>query len=242
MPSSSAWTPSSTPTATQSTFASPSAAPERERPLEASAERRRNRVAVRLEFALPKAQPLFLIVRGPAPSCRVVGVVPIRGQAGENVVRFAGRVRERVLDPGVYLLTISPTRHLVPTAESEPVRVVSPRRTVPLPESQRGPTCSVSPLLTVARLLRAEMPSEPAAGSSVRARPAAPLRPPTNVPEEEGDSGGLPGLIPSPGALIPDADTGPIELVATFVVFALGLGLLFLVLASVARAIRGHSL
>jgi hypothetical protein len=195
---------------------------------------------VRLEFELPRAQALFLIVRGPAPSCRVVGVVPIRGRAGENVVRFAGRVRERVLEPGVYLLTVSPTRHLVPAAESEPVRVVSPRRTVPLPESQRAPTCSSSPLLTVARLLRAEVPSGLEAGSSVRARPAAPLRPPTNVPDEDGDSGGFPGLIPTPAALIPDADTGPIELVATFVVFALGLGLLFVVLASIMRAVRSN--
>ena len=62
------------------------------RPLDARSYRTKNRVSVRLRFSLPAAGRLFLIVRGPAPSCRVAGVVPLRGR------REIGRAscRERV--------------------------------------------------------------------------------------------------------------------------------------------------
>ena len=101
---------------------------------EAKTHRSRNRVSVRLAFVLPKADRVFLIVRGPAPSCKVAGYIPLRGHKGLNTIFFAGRVHGRRLAPGVYLVSLSTTRRLDPAAATEYVRVVSPRRSVPLPE------------------------------------------------------------------------------------------------------------
>lgn len=208
------------------------------RPFAVQAERFRfrGRVAVRLEFDLPRRATVFLIVRGPSPSCEVVGVVPVRGRAGENSIRFDGRVRGRALEPGVYLLTISPVRSLVPGAQAEPVRVVSPRRTVPVRESVREPACVAAalPTNTSSRLLAAE-----AAATPEQARPLAPLRPPLQTPRIANPLAGLPGIVPDVDAVVPDAGTGPLEVIATFAVFSLLGLLLFLVLSFVARHVRG---
>ena len=75
---------------------------------------------------LPKRGRMFLVVRGPAPSCRVAGVIPVRGRKGENTVYFAGRVHGHRLAPGVYLISLSANRHHMPRAATEYVRVVSP--------------------------------------------------------------------------------------------------------------------
>jgi hypothetical protein len=177
------------------------------------------------------------VVRGPAPSCRVVGVVPIRGRAGENTVRFAGRVQDRRLEPGVYLLTLSETRRAAPGAPTEAVRVVSPRRTVPLPESEREPTCAGAPAAhaTTARLLRSESaPSD--APAAARSRPVAPLRPPVELPREAAPIGGLPVTI------VADAATGALEFLLTFGVFALAGMLLLFLLAAATRALSGRRL
>jgi len=109
---------------------------------EAKVQRSRNRVSVRLAFLLPKADRLFVIVRGPAPSCRIAGYIPVRGHKGANTVFFAGRVHGRRLERGVYLLSLSTNRRLDPAAATEYVRVVSRRRSVPLPERTPKPTCS----------------------------------------------------------------------------------------------------
>lgn len=198
------------------------------------------RVVVRLEFYLPAARRLYVVVRGPAPSCAVAGVIPFRGRAGENVARFGGRVRKRALAPGVYLLTLSPTRRLAPGAEGEAVRVVSPRRTVPLPVFERAPSCSPAAVLTgdaTARLLRIEDVGRAEDRAAAPARPAAPLLPPSNVPPEEEDSSGFPAIPPAP-ELTQEGATSVIELVATIVVFATALALLFTGLAFATRFLR----
>lgn len=224
--------------------APPSRPPDRatHRAPEATAETTPTRVVVRLEFHLPGARRLYLVVRGPAPSCAVAGVIPFRGRAGENVARFGGRVRDRVLEPGVYLLTLSTTRRLSPAAEAEAVRVVSPRRTVPLPASEREPSCSAAGLAaddSTARLLRIEDVARADKPAATPARPAAPLLPPSSVPPEEDGFLGLPA-IPGAPALAQDGATGVIELVVTVVVFATALALLFTALAFATRLLRGR--
>jgi hypothetical protein len=44
-------------------------------------------------------------VRGPAPSCGVVGSFSVRGRRGTNRVGFTGRLRRRTLGPGAYRIT-----------------------------------------------------------------------------------------------------------------------------------------
>jgi hypothetical protein len=204
------------------------------RPVTTRPERKGGRVAVRIEFTLDAPQRLFLVVRGPSPSCRTVGVVAIRGRAGENAVRFAGRVGDRRLDPGVYLLTLSDTRSVEPGAEAEAVRVVSPRRTVPLTASEREPTCASraeSGVLT--HLPSSDRRSPDRAEAAPEARPAAPLRPPVNVPHTAGQPGAL------PAAIVADAATSVVEFVVTFGVFALVGTLLLVLLAMATRLISG---
>ena len=141
------------PPSSASTLVAPCASPEQREPVRdgaAADERRsrrethrsRNRVSVRLAFLLPKADRLFVIVRGPAPSCRIAGYIPVRGRKGANTVFFSGRVHGRRLEPGVYLLSLSTNRRLDPAAATEYVRVVSRRRSVPLPERTPKPSCS----------------------------------------------------------------------------------------------------
>ena len=102
----------------------------------------RNRVSVQLDFTLARTARLFLIVRGPTPSCKTVGFISVTGRKGHNTVAFAGRVQGHRLEPGVYLISLSPTRQFAPGAPTEHVRVVSPRRTIPLQNSTRKPTCN----------------------------------------------------------------------------------------------------
>jgi hypothetical protein len=200
---------------------------------------------VRLQFSLAAAQQFFLVVRGPAPSCQVVGIVPVRGRRGANVVRFSGRVRGRLLDPGVYLLTLSSQRRLPAGAPAEGVRVVSPRRTVPLPDSAREPSCSSTGALAsdpAARFLLREdagaaVKGTPAVPTEATPQPEAPFRPPLNVvrlaPER-----GLPNVVPDAGAIAPPGD-GTFEGVAGLAVLGLVGALLVAMLALVTRFLRG---
>jgi hypothetical protein len=99
------------------------------------------RVVVRIRFKLAHARRLLLVVRGPAPSCDIVGTVRIRGRGGLNLVDFRGLVRGRMLPPGIYVLTLSlPSR--LPFLRPALVQVSSPRRTVPLARKTGLPTCS----------------------------------------------------------------------------------------------------
>jgi hypothetical protein len=67
-----------------------------------------NRRAVQLRFALDRAARITLVLFGPAPHCVVAGRFIVAGHRGANAVRFEGRVRNRLLQPGVY--KIAPRR------------------------------------------------------------------------------------------------------------------------------------
>jgi hypothetical protein len=215
--------------------------------LEAKTRRSKNRVSVRLEFTLPEAKRVFLIVRGPAPSCRIVGVIPFRGRKGENAASFAGRVGERTLEPGIYLLTISPKPRPTPGAQTEYARVASPRRTVPLAESARKPRCTLAQTLAAsptARFLSNEPPMAAPSFPTLRpAVPAAPLRPPLGpAPQPLGpdeDDGGVLGALPSPAEIGTAARDSSGEAIATLVIVLIAGLLLMGMLGLVARFMRG---
>ncbi len=99
---------------------------------------------MRLAFRLTKAQRLFLIIRGPAPSCDVVGVIPVRGHRGVNKLTFAGRAGGRYLGPGGYLLSLSTVRQPLAAAPTTLVEVVSKRRSVPARPGAEKPTCTLA--------------------------------------------------------------------------------------------------
>jgi hypothetical protein len=133
---------------------------------------------VRLAFTLTKAQRLFLIVRGPVPSCQVVGVIPVRGHRGVNKLTFAGRAGGRNLRPGSYLLSLSTVRQPSPNAPTTLVKVVSKRRSVPANPGAEKPTCADAQASATGpffRLLRreglaggsAEVPARGNAGNSI---------------------------------------------------------------------------
>jgi hypothetical protein len=203
-------------------------------------------VFVRLEFTLPEAKRVFIIVRGPSPSCRIVGVIPFRGRQGENTAQFSGRIRGRALEPGVYLLTISPTRRLKAGAPTEYARVASPRRTVPLPDQARKPACTMAQSLAAdptVRFLNRESAQSSAQPAVSPVGPQAPLRPPlapsTPAVVPEGDDGGVAGAFPSPGEIGTAARDSAPEAIATLAVLVvLGL-LLFAMFGLVTRFMRG---
>jgi hypothetical protein len=64
---------------------------------------KRVRAAI-LTFRLPSRSLVVFEVRRLAPSCTSFGTFRVRGHAGKNRVRFAGRVRGRLLPAGTYEL------------------------------------------------------------------------------------------------------------------------------------------
>jgi hypothetical protein len=62
----------------------------------------RRRRAARITFTLTAPARVLFVVRGPAPSCDVVGRFAVRGRAGANRLRFTGRIGRRHLSPGTY--------------------------------------------------------------------------------------------------------------------------------------------
>jgi hypothetical protein len=65
----------------------------------------KRRSAARITFTLSAPGRVVFVVRGPAPSCGVVGRFSVRGKRGRNRVRFTGRVGRRTLGPGAYRIT-----------------------------------------------------------------------------------------------------------------------------------------
>jgi hypothetical protein len=57
-----------------------------------------------LSFRLARRTLVVFEVAQLAPVCRPIGLFRVRGRAGENRVRFAGRVSGRILRPGTYEL------------------------------------------------------------------------------------------------------------------------------------------
>lgn len=66
------------------------------------------RRGTRITFRLTDPARVVFVVRGPAPSCQVVGRFSVRGRAGLNRIRFKGRVGRQTLGPGTYSITAHP--------------------------------------------------------------------------------------------------------------------------------------
>jgi hypothetical protein len=235
--------PSSTPTPAAGSRPSRGVAPRATTPraLEARRLKMRSRVSVQLRFSLPKADRIFLIVRGPTPSCRIVGYIPVRGRKGVNKVAFVGRVNGRRLEPGTYLISLSTSRRLVPDAATEYVRVVSARRSLPLPDSAPTPSCSDSSVLvtaTRAQILLAE--SLPAIATPT-VRPAQPTRPgrATPAPSRDEDDAEASSFIPDAGVLGVATDAAADEPFVAIAVLSILAALLIAMFALVTKFIRG---
>jgi hypothetical protein len=203
--------------------------------LEAGVQRSPNRISVRLAFVLPEAGRRFLIVRGPAPSCRIAGYIPLRARKGPNTVYFAGRVHGRRLDPGIYLISLSSTRRFSPGAATEYVRVVSPRRSVPLPDQARKPACTTAGLAAdqTGRSILAGTPTNEPTSRPTAGVAGVAVQGPTGDANDDGASGPVPGVL---GAATGDADEKPFLAIAVVTIVA---ALLLTMLALVTRFLRG---
>jgi hypothetical protein len=67
-------------------------------------DRRQRRAAV-ITFRLARPAVVRFRIRQEAPNCVVIGSFTVRGHAGRNRIRFAGRYRGVTLPPGTYTLT-----------------------------------------------------------------------------------------------------------------------------------------
>ena len=200
----------------------------------------RNRVSVRLTFRLPKADRVFLIVRGPAPSCEIAGYIPIRGRQGINKVTFAGRVHGRRLEPGTYLISLSTSRRLAPGAATEYVRVVSPRRSVPLGDSARKPSCDDAGGLATSTAARIALGGFVPVIATATVRPAQPSRAtPQNAADVDDDDAEASGFIPDAGILGVATGDAADEPFVAFAVLTLLAALLIGMVTLVTRFIRG---
>jgi hypothetical protein len=185
---------------------------------------------VQLDFTLSEAKRVFLIVRGPAPSCDVVGVIPVRGHRGANTVDFAGRAGGRNLRPGGYVLSISPVRRPSGDAPTTFVEVISKRRSVPAKAGAREPTCTAAQALA-AGLLRRE-------GVAARRAELRAGRPDASVPPATGDE-----QHDVLGVATPASGSGPsaegLESLITIGILALIGAILLTTVVLVTRFVRG---
>ena len=185
-----------------------------------------------------------MIVRGPYPSCRIAGYIPVRGRKGSNKVAFAGRVHGRRLDPGVYLISVSPNRRLVPGAPTEYVRVVSPRRSLPLPDSARKPTCNEASALAASQIVRILVGEASRPVATVAALAAVPTARPLPALEGSGSSATadederLFDFLPNGGVL--GEGNGGAALLDAFVIVMLGGAFAIAMVALVARFVRSN--
>lgn len=230
---------------TAGSAASASAAPRaavRSRALEARRLKTRNRVSVRLTFSLPRADRVFLIVRGPAPDCEIAGYIPVRGRKGINKVTFAGRVLGRLLEPGIYLISVSTSRRLAPAAATEPVRVISPRRSVPLADSARKPSCNDAGGLATNTAARIALGGFVPVIAAPTVRPAQPSRattPQNGADADADDDAEASSFIPDAGILGVATGDAADEPFVAFAVLTLLAALLFAMVTLVTRFIRG---
>ena len=201
-------------------------------------------VAVRLRFQLARAGRLFLVVRGPVPSCRVAAAIPVRGRKGLNTVDFAGRAAGRVLSPGTYALSLSTERRPPVGTPATLVKVVSKTRTVP-DEHGRAPTCATRATL-VERASYGPLDREAGTTVAIAERQSAGNAPrqvrrtePTSLPPVEGeDQHDVLGIaIPAP--FDGDGPSGPLEtLISIFILTLIG-ALLLTMVTLVTRFFRG---
>ena len=167
----------------------------------------------RLRFSVATAGRVFLVVRGPLPSCRVLGWVPLRARSGENSFDFKGRLRSHALAPGDYLVNVSTSRLPRQDDVVAAVRVVSERRVVPLRRSVAEAACVAQPL---SRFVAAVLGSGgPTAGGSGSDSAGGSLFLPPLPPFDDGGPEGL-------GAVPPlDAGAGGDEESYSFAAFAI---------------------
>jgi hypothetical protein len=178
---------------------------------------------------------MFVVVRGPLPSCRVVGTMPLRARAGRNTFDFRGRVRNHALEPGDYLVTISPVRRPRPDDPVTAVRVVSQRRSVPLDVSVAKTACTERPLSRfVALVTGAEAGSPPGGFGADRMRGSTFLPPLPPGGDDEPQPLGAAPFSPLPGG-----DTELFDSFAAFAVLAIVGALLGLLVTLVARFLAG---
>jgi hypothetical protein len=235
-----AGTPSSAGSRSSSAQSSQPASAKRADRIRATPHRSKNRVTVRLKFRLAAAERLFLIIRGPAPSCSLAGVIPLRGHRGANTIDFAGRAEGRNLPPGRYLLSLSRVRRPAGDAPTTFVQVVSKRRSIPAKAGARRPTCTNAQALASVpafRLLRHEgaTAAPRPAGASPTPRTTVPSTPPENGDEHHDVLG-----VAIPG---PDFGSGPTadgleRLIMIGILTVLG-GILLTTIALVTRFLRG---
>ena len=115
-------------------------------------------MVVRLRFYLATRERVFVVIRGPLPSCEVAGVLPVQGRRGANTVDFRGRVKRGHLRRGVYVLSVSHVPRPVAGGPTTVVRVVSNRRTVALKGTVWKASCATVSSVDLAGLLRAGAP------------------------------------------------------------------------------------
>jgi hypothetical protein len=156
----------------------------------------------------------------------------ISGVRGDNRLDFVGRIRSKVVQPGVYVVTLTSVTSQLPVAEPLLVRIVSPRRTVllddsPTPEAacrgeSQGQAATSTPEIAV---LAAPFmpPAQPGASA-----PARVTEPQASAPPQANGTGvlgvGLPSL-PDPPVL---AQQGPWLLAVLLMLALLGVPLVAL--------------
>lgn len=205
--------------------------------LRATPRRSPNRVSVRLDFELAVAKRVFLIVRGPAPSCSVVGAIPVRGRRGANTVDFAGRVDGRNLRPGGYVLSLSPVRRPSDGAPTTFVEVISKRRSIPARPGAREPVCTdAHPLAAVPhdRFLPSDGLVATPAARATGTRDAVTSVPPANSDEQHDVLG-----VATPGAGLDSDTSADLESLITIGILTLIGAILLTTIALVTRFLRG---
>jgi hypothetical protein len=194
---------------------------------------------VRLAFTLTRAQQLFLIVRGPVPSCQVVGVIPVRGHRGVNKLTFAGRAEGRNLRPGSYLLSLSTVRQPLAAAPTTLVHVVSKRRSVPAKAGAEKPTCADAQAPATGpffRLLRGEGRGVgPAAARTGRNDGLVTSVPPANSDQQHD----VLGVATPSGGLDSDSSLDSLQALITIGILTLIGAILATTVALVTRFFRG---
>jgi hypothetical protein len=183
-------------------------------------------------------------VRGPAPSCGVVGRFSVRGRRGTNRVGFTGRLRQRTLGPGAYRIT---ARTRAGTAARPVVVLIEPTGGERSFACGRSPVQESDPFVALLGSLANGEATPPSA------HPAAATTDESNDgvsrdrSKENGGAGVLPRVkgrlrsIPEllPGVQTPDSSSSPSGIVGAAILLLLAvsaLGVLLYVLRFLRRA------
>lgn len=107
---------------------------------------------VTVRFGLSRSSRVIVVLRGPLPDCARIARFGIGGHAGTNTLRFTGRVGQRRLPDGTYLIGVRPRSS--ETMQWAAVRV-GPRGARPLPRRVVEPAltrCTTQNAATLFRL------------------------------------------------------------------------------------------